>query len=250
LCLLTLPNQAISGAWLQKENGGVFLHQFRVYHTEEYYDKDGDKYSDFSFLKSEYNPYGEYGLYDWLTVGGSVNAQAIRNQDTLQNDSTDIYLNNLEVFVRSELFSEGKFTSSIEPRIYIPIRSSLSINPDGERPQPQLKLNLGYNLADSDYLDFSINYIRRDDADLKDMLKTELSWDCYLNDEFSVLSQVSSETSMGRVGGGNYDLTKLQISGIWDKYNRKSYQLGVSYDIDGKNTGSGVGINYSVGYKF
>lgn len=253
MCLLTLPNLAHAGAWLQKENGGIFLSQYRLYYTEEYFDKRGDKYSDFSFFKSEYNPYGEYGVADWLTMGGSANAQAIRNQDTANNQRTDIYLNNLEIFARVLLYQNGDFVSSIEPRAYIPISSALSINPDGNRIMPELKINFGYDFGQGNFIDSSVLYINRSDDSLEDMIKAEISLNYKINDEIAMLAQYTNENSRGNISNndfGNYELEKASLSLVWDKYKRVSYQLGVSYDIDGKNTGSGFGMHYSVGYKF
>jgi hypothetical protein len=244
---------AHAGAWLQKENGGIFLSQYRQYYTEEYFDKNGEKYSDFAFYKAEYNPYGEYGVTDWLTVGGSANIQAIINRDTMNNQNTDLYLNNIEAFFRLPLYAQGAFVSSIEPRAYIPIDSSLSINPDGNRIMPELKLSFGYDLGEGDYIDASILYIKRTDDGLDDMVKTEISYNYKITDEFAVLTQYTDENSRGDISANNdknYDLEKLGLNLVWDKYKRMSYQIGVTYDINGRNTGSGIGVNYSVGYKF
>ncbi len=249
--ILLFPSAANAGAWLLPEGAGQYLSTYRQYATNKYFNRDGKRYSGSTFIKTEYAPYAEYGLDENLTIGGSLSLQSIYSSDKSEDDPYEINLNNIELFARTALYRGGNFVVSAEPGVYVPIKSDLAINPEGNEPMPQFKLNFGYGFEGGSYIDISAAYRMRTDGELKDMMRYDFTYGHKLNYELTIMAQVFVEDTLGSTAApGNYDLTKGQVSAVWDRYKRMSYQLGVGADIAGDNTGAGYVAFYSVWYRF
>lgn len=177
----------------------------------------------------------------------------IYSKSPYADNSFDTYVNSAHVFARAYLVQYEDFVSSIEPNLYLPIESELDINPEGNELMPGVKFNLGYGFPQGSYIDCSVNFRHRYDNDLNDMLMYELSYGHRVRPDITILAQVFYTDTTGRIDKtdfGNYDVTKLQLSGIWHAYKRLNYQLGAGFDLEGENTSSGITGIYSVWYKF
>ncbi len=260
LFLVTLvsfvPTHARAGAWLQNENDGQIITTFRYYSTDTFFTPDGSKTKIPDFSKTEINPYFEYGLRNWITIGGDLDLASVSNDTPHLKDITDTKINSGSIFARAYLYHQGNYVVSLEPGIDFPSSIGSDLTSDGSKPIPELKLNFGYGFAmngRNHFFDASLKYRKRSDGGLDDMVKGEATLGYKLSDDFTALAQLSQEETLGPVDkgiSGNYNLTKPQLSVLYDYSKSFSHQLGVFSDIYGQNVGAGYGVTYSVWYKF
>ena len=248
---LSLPSSANAGAWLAKKDGGQLITNYYNYFSNLGFNDEGKLVSQDIFNKFSFNPYFEYGVHEDLTLGISSSLEGINNNDSLK-DTFNLSVGNTRIFGRTYVYNDEINHISIEPALTIPSNSDNDLNSDGNKIIPEVKISYGTNFG-KDFFDIGVNYRIRTDNDLNDVLKSEVSYGYRLNDEFTILGQVFNETSLGDVDAaenGNYDLTKIQLSGIWDKHKRISYHIGFSVDLLGRNTGAGIATFFTKTYKF
>ena len=100
-------------------------------------------------------------------------------------------------------------------------------------------------------MEASIKYRYRSLGELNDMIKSEATLGYHITDYFIGIAAISNETTLGSTNSsGNYNLTKPQVSVLYDEREQWAYQLGAFANIDGRNTGAGYGVTYSVWYRF
>lgn len=203
-----------------------------------------------TYSKVELSPYSEYGLDEDLTIGGSfVYKQTWNNPDGQRRYSFD----DLSVFARAYLYDDviegNSFVVSVQPGLYLPIKAQGEINSQSGL-SPSMKLNIGYG-ADDYYADFALGYEywRGEDSD---RVTTQTTFGYELSDDFTYMAQIFTNniTSNNYSHSGNYDLMKVQSSVLWHANDKFIHQLGLNYDLYGKNTGAGYGFLYSLWYKF
>ena len=243
-----------AGAWLQNEGEGEVIGTVRFYTAKSYFDENGHRTSIPLFTKSELAAYFEYGLRPYLTLGGEVDLAGVSNEAPQFTDPFKIKPSYGSIFARTYLYQGNDYVVSIEPGITFPRTLGNELTPDGEKLIPELKLNFGYGFEAQDqhhFIDASLKYRHRNDNNLDDMLKAELSLGYRFNDRIMGLAQISQEKNLGSIANtpGNYDLTKPQLSVLYD-HDYFASQVGVFADLYGKNTGAGYGLLYSVWYKF
>jgi hypothetical protein len=83
------------------------------------------------------------------------------------------------------------------------------------------------------------------------MIKSDLTIGYHITDYFVGLAQISNEKTLGSTNSsGNYNLTRPQLSILYDEQEHVAQQFGVFTNISGRNTGAGYGAIYSVWYRF
>ncbi len=87
---LSTANQVGAGAWTQKKGQGFYKLSFRVIRADQFYEPSGDKMTIPTLSDYTTNFYGEYGLYDRLTLilnipfkRATLNKQVDRNTGTV-----------------------------------------------------------------------------------------------------------------------------------------------------------------------
>jgi hypothetical protein len=251
LLALLIPTNAAAGAWLQPEGTGhQVIANFTYYEASQGFDAKGNKYVMPKYSKYEFNPYAEYGLYDDITIGGSFAAQREINESSGDDSYSvgDVHLFARTYLYTGSIYHPADFVVSVEPGIYLPISSSSDLN-EQTGISPSVKLNLGYSDVDY-YADASVGYAYW--SNTSDRIKAEASLGYYIADDWVFLNQAFAElvTDKDYTNSGNYDLVKAQSSVVWQYDEVISHQLGVSYDIYGRNTGAGMGFLYSLWYRF
>lgn len=240
-----IPANAFAGAWLQPRGEGQIISNLRYYTANKFIDAYGVETKIDPFEKIELAPYAEYGLYDWLTIGGELNFASIDDKSPVISYGS--------VFARSYLYRQGSHVVSIEPGITLPRQTGSELSPDGENIIPELKLAYGYGfkIFERDhFFDTDIKYRMRNDGNLSDMIKSTATIGLTINNDFMALLQISDERSFRQDGEvGNYVQVKPQISLVYHDDNF-SHQIGFSKDIFSLNTGQGYGFIYSLWYKF
>lgn len=257
LALCFLPNFSYAGAWTQAAGKGLFIQNFSYYSTNKYFDNSGNKQSMSRYRKYELNPYIEYGLNDWLTVGANVLAPM-----ATQSGQTNFGISDSEVFVRARIWRQNNWVVSAEPMVKLPSLWDETDLPkiDNNNFDAGLTLSAGYSFG---YwgLDHFINidggYRHRFGAP-HDQMRFSATAGISVTPKAKILTQVFNTS---RIAGSNsaiftqsssddYDLTKLQISGIYKIYDNISLQVGAFTNIEGRNTGSGNGGMFAVSKEF
>ena len=236
------------GAWLLEEGEGQLINNFNYYRAAEFVNSAGNKTAVELFEKYEFNPYVEYGYSNDLTIGGSLAANSSYNYNS--SDDASYSADHAMIFIRSYLYNNDGFVISLEPSFAVNFKTEDDLNPKKQSLAPQLKINYGYTGADY-YAESSILYsLKSGGAD--DKIKADIALGIDVLEDIIFLNQLLAEhmASSDYANLANYNLYKAQTSFVWDYNEDYSHQLGLSYDIAGKNTGLGYGIFYSLWYKF
>lgn len=246
LLLLLLPMNAWAGAWLQDEGKGQVITNFTYYSAVQQFDKSGDIHSMPDYNKYEVSPYAEYGLTDYLTIGGSFSYKAVDNETQTKTyyDSDDY-----NIFARTYLYKQGNMVVSTEANLYLPRKTGGELNPESG-VAPTLKINFGYGEKDY-FIDLSAGYQYWANHE-SDRIRSAATVGLNLTDDWMWMNQVFSNniTHSDYNQAANFDLTTAQTSLVWKYDDSVNFQVGISRDIYGRNTGCGTGILSSVWYKF
>lgn len=269
IALYVSANSAQAGAWLQKKDNLELITTFRYLSSDKFFDNSGNKFSNTKFSKSEFNAYGEYGLSDGWTIGGAatlINASRAGTGGEITALS-DYSLSSAEIFARHKLFSSGDYVISIEPRLNLPLDNNLNINPEGNKPIPELKLSYGqaYDIHENgidydSFFDLSATYRHRANEKIADMLKFSLTSGSrpfgenqYLRPIFFLFEssfEKSLTTYKAAESSGNYDLLKVEASLGYNLDEDTRIQAGYFHNIYGVNTVAGNGIMLSAWLNF
>ena len=155
---LILMNESVyAGAWTQKRGGGYYKIGVRVIRADRFYEPDGNKITIPTLGDYTTSFYGEYGLYDWLTVVANVPFfKRITLNEQVGRPSGFVYFEgdsksgfgDSDIGVRVGLLRSGKSVLSTEALFGLPIGDDSQTNGlltgDGEFNQ-LLKLQFGYS---------------------------------------------------------------------------------------------------------
>ena len=247
--LVMLPVNAGAGAWLQAEDQGEVMLTSGYYFAHNFFDNKGDRGDMPLYSKYETSPYAEYGLTEDITIGGGLALKRTGDDDINEYGADDF-----SVFVRSYLYKgsiyEGdSFVISAQPGLYLPVKLKGEINQQSGL-SPSMKFNFGYAYDDY-FAEFILGYEYWEGID-SDRITTQSTIAYDFAEDFTYMAQLFTTNIMSDnySHNGNYDLTKIQSSLLWRYDENITHQLGLSYDVSGKNTGAGYGFLYSVWYKF
>lgn len=251
------PDFSYAGAWTRESGRGLFVQNFSYYSTNKYFYNSGKKQQINSYRKYELNPYLEYGVRNWLTVG--VNLFAERAS---QNRETNWGIGDSEFFARARLWKQSNFVFSAEPMIKLPSLSEKTDTPKigNNNLDTGLTLSAGYSFKYLE-LDHFINIdggYRHRLGKPNDQLKFSATAGMSVTKKSKILAQIfqteqvnnKNNVTFTQSSSDDYDLTKLQISGIYEIYDRISLQLGVFTNAAGRNTGSGDGGLIAISKEF
>ncbi len=255
LFLWSLP--AFAGAWLQPEGQGQFSNGYTYFRSDHYWDTNGDTHTQPTFNKIEMQPWGEYGVTKWLTVGGDLYAQY-----DWQGGFSNWGVADPELWARTKLWGNGNQLISIQPLVKLPsyfYANDLTPRGGSHSTDEELSLLFGSSLhvlSDNDYTDMRVGYRWRNQG-LKPQIKADAAlgispWDHWLL--VPAIRYVGStgidSSSFSESGDLDYRLLKAEL-GIIYKYNDGSWWQFTGFDhLDGKQTGNGQGLYIGYGVKF
>lgn len=256
LCLL-LPDFSYAGAWTQSKDKGLFIQNISYYSTDKYLDNAGNKQPINSYSKYELNPYLEYGVRDWLTVGANLFVQR-----ATQNEETNWGISDSEFFARVRIWQQNNWVFSAEPMIKLPsLWDETDIPKIGnDNFDAGLTLSAGYSfqyLNLDHFINIDSGYRHRLGAP-HDQLKFSATAGISVTKKAKILTQVfhteqvasNNPAIFTQSSSDDYDLTKLQISGMYQIYDTVSLQVGAFTNVAGHNIGSGDGSLIAISKEF
>ncbi len=121
LLTIFIPSYAYAGAWTQNNGKGLIISNISYYSSSKYFDNSGKKRRTSNYSKYEINPYIEYGVRDWLTVGANLFAQrASQYNSGLGRQQVNWGIGDSELFFRTRLWHDNGFVISAEPMLKLP----------------------------------------------------------------------------------------------------------------------------------
>lgn len=252
ICLL-LPLQASAGAWLQEEGKGLLSLNYFYYGTDTAFDLNGDKTAVPSFNKHELNPYVEYGLLDNLTIGASPFLQVVSQDVAGGGSEHNVGLAETEIFARVKLYEEADWALSLQPLFKLPsfYRDDDEVKAGREESDAELMLLAGYSFplfGQQHYVTGGAGYRTRFGA-LDDQYRAHIEAGFRFLNDFTLMpefrwverSESNGDPFLSVSGQNNYDLSKIQLSALYDLNERYSVQAGLFQHVDGRNTGADGG---------
>ena len=263
LLAISIPTCSYAGAWTQNKGNGQIITNLSYYSSGKYFDNSGKKRSTSNYSKYEVNPYMEYGVRDWLTIGANLFAQRSSQYNTgLGRQQTNWGIGDSELFFRTRLWNDKGLVISAEPMLKLPSIDSRTEQPQIGNPNYDTGLTLsgGYSfkaLELDHFINIDAGYRHRFGAP-KDQLKFAATAGISVTKRTKILTQLfrtsritdTGNTVFTQSSGDDYDLNKLQVSAVYQMDDKLSFQLGAYNNISGRNTGSGDGALLAVSKEF
>lgn len=257
LFCLTITSQAYAGAWLQPKGQVLAIGNATYYGTSRYFDQNGELQKQPRFNKYELQPYVEYGLFDWLTVGGSVYAQSVA-----QSGRSNYGLADPEFFLRTNVWNDATQTVSIQPLVKFGSRFAHDSSPRGGSESHDYELSVLYGrqmniLSDRDYLDASVGYRTRDRG-LSDQVRMDAALGLSLTDTIQIIPAMrgimatnpTDAAVYSENGELDYGVLKAEVTGIYHLNDRQWVQAGLFKPVMGVQTGDGYGLSVGFAQRF
>jgi hypothetical protein len=260
LFLLLIPRLTFAAAWtLPADKWELYQNAF-YYRTTEFFDSNGNTRPQPRYSKYELNPYGEYGLNEGTTIGGSVALNLV--QGTAATDSGNNYgIGDPTLFLRQRLWSDDSTVVSLQPLIKFPSYYTDELLPRSGAMQTDGELRLlgGHSfewLGNNHFINLEAAYRKRM-GDPSDQLRFDATLGLTLNDQWQLLPQLSyintpsrkAITPFTQSGEDDFDLLKPQLSAVYQLNETVALQAGLFQHIDGNNTGAGCGALFSLWYR-
>jgi hypothetical protein len=243
------------------------IHTFTYYNANKFYDKNSNLKSQNDFKKGEYILYKEHGLSDTSSmVFESINAFNSQKQFFLHLDQEDDFvyttLSN-KIAWKKLLIKKQNFILSIQPAIDIPTVyiSGYHNAANSDQLAGEIKLLAGHSLKlfnKNSYINTEVAYKKYQNdnehtfliditAGIKYTPRSTVNLQLiqHINDKSAYINTINPG-----IISHNYNLTKLQLSYIYNLNNKLSIQLGAFQDVYGRNTGKGNGMFFSLWHKF
>ena len=262
LCLLFLlvGENAYAGGWTQKAGAGLYIQNVTYYRSTGYFDGSGKKQPlGGAYSKYDINPYFEYGIHDWLTIGTNISAQRVsQNNGFGKPVQTSYGVGDSEFFVRTRLWHGNGFSFAAEPMIKIPSLKNNLVQPQigSKNYDTGLTLSGGYCMKI-----FELNHFINLDAGYRhrfglpnDQAKIAATAGISLTPKIVVMPQIfitsrlksPKNPSFTQASGDDYNLNELRLSAVYKFDEKFSVQVGAFHNVAGKNIGSGNGLLFSV----
>lgn len=254
---VTRAASAYAGAWTQEKGRGLLIGQATYFSSDQYYDADGTTIEQPTFRKYELQPYAEYGVKDWLTVGGSAYLQRVG-----QSSNDNYGLGDPELFARLRLWSPGSRVFSIQPLVKLPSYFAESGTPRGGSRSVDTELSLLYGNSDTFwgmpyYTDMRVGYRTRT-RDLNAQWRIDAAVGLMVTDTIqlipafrSVIATESDATMPFREDGEqDYDLAKAELTVAYHLDEARWLQVTAFDHIAGAQSGAGRGFSFGIARRF
>jgi hypothetical protein len=254
---LALSSTAHAGAWTLPAGDGLFIAQASYFSSDRYFDADGNRQRQPTFRKYELQPYAEYGVKDWLTVGGSAYAQRVS-----QSDNDNYGLADTELFARVRLWQPENAVLSIQPLVKLPSRFGESGLPRGGSRSTDMELNLLYGTAGTYwgmpyYTDMRVGYRTRS-RDLSPQWRTDLAIGVMVSEHWQIIPALRSviatdapeNITFREDGEQDYDLAKAELTVAYHLGAKRWVQATAFDHVAGIQTGAGRGFALGFAQRF
>jgi hypothetical protein len=257
LTVLLTPKLCLAGAWLQPVDRGLVVTSITHYQTDTYFDADGTEQAQPRYSKWEFQPYVEYGVRHWLTVGGSASVQRVS-----QSGGSNQGIADPELFARLRLWEGDGRILSIEPRVKLPSQFGSDANPRGGSRSHDQEIALLYGqsypiLSARDYLDVRMAYRTRNRA-LADQWRVDMAAGIHLNDTWTLLPalrstmpiQAKDSAIYSENGDLDYSLVKAELGVGYALSDIRQLQATLFQHVAGTQTGNGFGVMLGLAQEF
>lgn len=248
---------ALAGAWTQKAGNGQAILNYFYYSTDEFYNNNGGEAAQLDYIKHELNPYYEYGLTDWVTIGANLSLQRVYQKFTF-GYLTNWGMGDTELFSRIRLHKADNWVVSMEPVIKLPSPQSLNNIPaiGSDNVDAGLTLAGGYGFeafGQNHFATVEAGYRHRF-SDPENQWRYTLTAGIGLTPEWQFMPQLfitrrtkdPAVVAFTQTSADDFDLTKLQLSAVYKFRRDISFQIGAFSHIDGTNVGGGEGALLSI----
>lgn len=258
-CLFSLfiACHAHAGAWLQPEGKGLLIMQGSYYRASHFYDTDGNSQRQPRFTKYEFQPYGEYGVTNWLTLGGSAYVQRVH-----QSSNGNFGLADPEFFARTELWQSGSQHLSLQPLVKLRSHFRDGESPRGGSRSTDVELSLLYGrnfnlIDDRDYLDSRLGYrVRGSNRSPEWRADAALGFGVADNIQIvpTLRAVVATDLTEAATFSENGDLdatyVKAEVTGLYHLDSMQWLQGSLSRTVAGTQAGNGYGLSFGYARRF
>lgn len=246
---------AVAGPWPVPE-GEVFAVNTLTFHRADNGD-DGRGLStgDGTLTRWEYSPYIEYGLTDTITLGANPRFQHVV-QETGQGDNTTTGFGDLDLFARTVAWRDDYSILAFQGLVKVPTGYDKDANPALGNGQvdldPRVLFGHGFSLGSwPSFAEVQLGYRYRF-GDPSDEVRVDTTIGTNPTDDIMVMLQtfnivgISNETN----NGSDFDLYKVQFSGVYDVTPNVALQLGGYSEVAGRNINLGEALFTAVWLRF
>jgi protein XagA len=258
LCVIVgLASSAHAGAWVQPQGRGLFIAQASYYTTDTYFDTNGNAMPQPRFTKYELQPYAEYGVSEWLTLGGSAYAQTVS-----QSGQHNYGIADPELFAKVRIYEDASRVVSIQPLVKLASRFGQNSAVRGGSKSTDMELSGLYGqsmhlLSPRDYADIRLGYRQRDRG-LSPQWRGDVALGLGITDSIqiipalrTVMSTQLTDAAAFREGGDlDYNVLKAEVTGLYHLSDTQWIQAGVFSHVAGIQTGDGYGITVGFAQEF
>jgi len=254
--IFVFSGNAFAGAWTQAPGDGLAIITTSYYGTDRFFDNSGHSQPQPAYTKTTLSPYLEYGWRDGTTIGANLSLQYARQDGTFTQSNWG--LSDSELFLRQRLWQLNGFVLSAEPMIKLPSPERASAMPKlgGHSFDAGFGLLAGYGFGAfglNHFVDLDTHYRYRFGVP-RDQINLAATAGISLTERFMLMPQMflTYRASAPKVAiftespADDYNLVQLQLSAVYKLNNGVSLQGGGFATIDGKNTGAGGGVLFSV----
>lgn len=250
-------SNASAGAWTQPAKQGLFIAQATYFSSSEFFDVDGARVPQDRFSKLELQPYVEYGLKPWLTVGGSAYLQGVA-----QDGDENYGLGDPEAFARARLWQGERQVISVQPLIKLRSLYADPGAPRGGSVSTDMEFSLLYGrnldiLSDRDYADMRVGYRWRG-AGLNPQWRTDIALGLNIGESWQIIpaariisAAAYDENAVFREDGEqDYDLMKLELTAAYHISDTRWFQATFFEHVMGAQAGAGRGFSIGIAERF
>lgn len=248
ILLFVCAQQALAAAWTQSKGHAQFITTLSSYASDHYFDLAGKRQSQTTYAKQEFSAYGEYGLEDWLTLGGT--AFLVRAK---HNGEDNWGLADTELFLRARLWQQEGWVVSAAPLVKLPGFAPRDHQPfiGSAKPGAGMQLSVGHGfeaLGQHHFIALDGSYWHRTGV-ADDQLRLDATLGIGITPEVTLMPQLfltrrahtKGASAFTQSSGDDYDLLTARASVVYALEQNLSVQVGAYQDVSGKNAGAGTG---------
>jgi len=259
-CLLS--DFALAGAWTLPVGKSQAIVTLSGYRSTRLHDNNGDSRAQPTYEQLEQNIYVQHGLRDWLTLGGSLYLDAVRQEQPAGGSDGNMGVADSEWFAVARVHQQGAWVASLRPFVRLPRLLTAEDTPAIGSSHVDLGLEIlngwGFDAwGQHHYIDTALGYRYRDGS-ARDQLTFQATAGLRVLPRVTLLPQLFltyrtgnfSTPSFTQSPRDDYNLIKLQGSALYHWDERTAFQFGVFDHVDGRNTGTGSGVILGVWRNF
>lgn len=264
--VLLVTKSALAGPWPQNEGGGILIGSVSYLETDNRLSNTNPAIGDGTYSRLGFGLYGEYGVTDTWTIGGSSRIERVRlHGPVVSGETTGVP--DVELFVRKVLWQEGPGILAAQGTIAIPTGYNINRNPalgDGAVAlEPRVLYGQGIDLgAWPSFFSVEAAYRFRF-GDPSDQVRIDATLGTHPADGWMLLLQSRNTISVQNQNGSSvpgpaftgwhgtdYDLYNLTLSVVRDVSPTWSVEIGGYSEIGARNYNAGSGGFVSVWRRF